>query len=196
RLFLPERPDRSYGLPMREAPGTDWYAVGPLEVVAGEGEGRRALTWDFEAGDAPASVAAGMAAEVVRDPVHEGAGALKLAGHSEQTWNYAILARVPVVGGARYRLSAWVLVRSLAGADQGPNLKVGLNGTDGKWITNANTNGYDTGALDTWQHVTVEFDCPVEAATGDVTVERGSLDASIEAELYVDDVELLTVAAP
>jgi hypothetical protein len=196
RMFLPERPETRYQLPLGESRLAGSYRVGEIEVVTGEAGTRQRLAWDFEDGEGPAAVPPGMVAEVVGNPVHGGARALRLSGHSEQTWNYGVVSRVPMVGGGRYRLSAWVLVRSLTGAERGPNLKVGLNGADGKWISNANTNGYDTGALDTWQYVTAEFDCPVEAATGDVTVERGALDAAIEAELYIDDVELLTLAAP
>jgi hypothetical protein len=196
RMLRPEKPETRYYLPLTEGAEPGMYRVGEVKVVEGDEGKLSTLTWDFEDGHGAASAAAGMAAEVVGDPVHAGTKALKLAGRSEKSWNYAAIARVPVLGGARYRLSAWVLVRSTSRPDLGPSLKVGMNGADGKWITNANTGHYDTSALDTWQHLGVEFDCPVEAATGDVTVERGQLEAAIEVDLYVDDVELATIAAP
>ena len=196
RLFRPETPETRYYLPLVEAAEAGAYRVGEVEVVKGEAVEPRVFAWDFEDGKGAASVAQGMTAEVVGDPVHGGTKALKLSGHSEQSWGYGLIERVPLIPGARYRLSAWMLVRSTSRPDLEPTMKVGMNGGDGKWITNANTGHYDTQALNTWQQLTVEFDCPVQAATGDVCVERSALEAAIEAELYVDDVEVSVVAAP
>jgi hypothetical protein len=196
RLFLPEKPETRYYLPLPEAAEDGTYRVGEIGVVKGQPGEQRAFGWDFEEGKGAASVAQGMTAEIASDPVHGGAKALKLSGHSAQTWGYGLIERVPLQPGARYRLSAWMLVRSTSRPDLEPTVKVGMNAADGKWITKANTGQYDTKALGTWQHLTVEFDCPILAATGDVSVERSSLEAPIDAELYLDDVELTVVAAP
>jgi hypothetical protein len=93
-------------------------------------------------------------------------------------------------------LSGWLLVRRLDPPRLSPTMKVGMNDAEGEWITNANTQRYNTQALDTWQQLTVEFDCPPTAATGDITVERSALDEPIGAELYLDDAELELLASP
>jgi hypothetical protein len=196
RAFLPENPAARYYLPLVPAAGAGAYRVCEVNLVPADDVAPQVWHWDFEEGRAAASAAQGVGAETVADPVHGGAGALRLRGHSEQSWGYATIERVSVLPAARYRLSAWVLVRAISRPEFRPTLKVGLNAADGKWITNANTQPYDTSRLDTWQLLTVEFDCPANAATGDVTVERSAFEAAIEAEVYVDEVELLTLAAP
>ncbi|MGQ9730216.1 MAG: DUF4832 domain-containing protein [Candidatus Zipacnadales bacterium] len=196
RLFLPEEPMTPYYLPLAGHNGQGVYHIAPIEVVPAEEGEAQSYVWNFEAGLGFVVAANGITADVVADPVHGGERALRFAGESRNTWNFGQIATVPVLPGARYRLSAWVLIRVLEPLTNHPKMKVGFNGAEGKWITNAFTQPYDVQTLDTWQHLVAEFDTPLSAVTGNVTVERSALADTITAEIYVDDVELTLLAAP
>ncbi len=196
RLFLPEKPEQRYYLPMAEMGAQDWYRVGEVQIVPGVAGQERVWVWDFEGDFTPAGLAQGMAAALVDDPLHGGARALRIEGQCEDTWGYATLARVALEPGARYRLTGWMLVRKLEGLRGGPSMKVGINGPDGAWVTNATTGAYRMDQPDTWQRLSVEFDTPAQGVTGDVCVERGSFSGVADAEIYLDDLELRTTAAP
>lgn len=196
RMFLPEAEEKAYYIPLEIMAEPGVYRVAEVEVVRGEATDIEPVRWTFEEPGPGARVPEGMTAEIVDDPVHSGGGALRLSGTSADAWAYGVIDTVPVVPGGRYRLSGWVRFDSLNAPGRRPSMKLGMNAADGTWITNANTQPYDTKQLTTWQHLVVEFDCPVNAATGDITVERGGFGDTIEAELYLDDVELTLISAP
>ncbi len=196
RMCLPEEPGAVYRLPLTDELEPGAYAVADVTVVAGQADAAQTIAWDFEGGETTATGTEGVAVSIVDDPVRGGAGSLRVAGTSEQTWNYCQLANLPVVAGGRYRLSAWMLVKSISQPSRRPTMKVGVNDAADDWIENYNTAPYDTSTLNTWQPVAVEFDCPITGATGHVTVERGGFGDVIEAEIYLDDVELALIAAP
>lgn len=198
RLFLPERPEQRYYLPMEEgAPLPEgWYRVGEVDLLPGVAGPSQVSRWDFEGELLAVSTPKGMSATVAEEPVHGGTHALALRGSCENTWSYGIVAHLPLVPGARYRLSGWMLVRRLEGLRETPSLKVGINDAEDKWITNATTGAYRTDAMGQWQELSVEFDVPVSGAFGYICVERNSFSGKADIEMYVDDIELRMTAAP
>ncbi len=195
RLFMPERPEVRYYLAMKGGDGRGWYTVGQVEVVRGRLGPREAVRLDFERPEQlrRVSTAKGIKASIAPGQGRGGSAALWVRGTCEKTWNYAVLARLPVLPGARYRLEAWMLVRSCEGAprkNRGPHLKVGVDDAEGEWVENFNTQPYDMGRRGQWQKLTVEFDCPVEGARGYICIERGEYEPRMSVDLLIDDVVL------
>ena len=122
---------------------------------------------------------------------HSGQHALLVTGSCQKAWNYTSF-RTPVElqPGSRYRLSAWMLVESMDPASHAPYLKLGVNNRDGKWLTNFNSGTYDLRQMGTWQRLEADVEVPLDGASGDVAIERGSQEAPISARLWLDDVAL------
>lgn len=166
---------------------TEAVASGPATILQ---EG-------FEGEPAAWRGASGIAIDVAADAAHEGRRALRVAGTSKGTWNYAAM-RVPagVPPGSRVRLSAWLRVDRLEGTRRGPFLKIGINDTEGHWITNLNTESYDLAALGTWQPLHGVGEVPANAGTADLAIERGEPEPEMAVDLRLDDVQIEVLEAP
>ena len=174
------------------------YGLCTLRTEAVAGAQPIAFQDGFE-GDAVAAWqgSPGVTAAVAADAAHQGARALRVAGTSKGTWNYASV-RLPagVPPGSRVRLSGWVRVDQLQGSRRGPYLKIGINDTQNVWITNLGTAVYDLTALGTWQHLQGAGEIPAQAGSVDIAVERGDPDAEISVDLRLDDLQIEVLEAP
>jgi hypothetical protein len=121
--------------------------------------------------------------------------ALTVTGREQgRSWNYAGV-RVDLLPFSRCRLSLLMKVDALD-PQLPPYAKIGVNGGDGKWLTNFNTNQYDLTRLGTWQQLTTYADTPAEAATGDLALEKGNLETPVSASLAIRDVKLELLESP
>jgi hypothetical protein len=77
-----------------------------------------------------------------------------------------------------------------------PYLKLGVSDAQGKWITNFSTESYDLSRPGTWQRLVGYADTPAEAATGDLAIEKGVLEAAISAAIRIADVKLELLESP
>ena len=198
RMFLPERSNTRYFLAMEGGDGQGKYEVGQISVVRKQKPPQQSILLDFEQPDSLKDVGLpkGMKKELATGEGLQGGNALRVFGATQKTWAYAILKRVKLVPGARYKLEGWLLVRSLKGYHRGPYLKVGINDTSDNWIVNMNTGKYDLRRKGQWQKFETEFDCPPEGVIGTIAIERGELDSRIEADILVDRVKLTLLAGP
>jgi hypothetical protein len=129
---------------------------------------------------------------------HGGKGCLLVWGTQSGTaWNYAqITLKQPVLPASRYRLSCWMQVENIAPRAPAPYLKVGLSDVNGKWLTNIQTNGYDLARLGTWQRLVALVETTPNTGGGHLAVEKGSLEARINATIRLDDVRLELLESP
>ena len=77
-----------------------------------------------------------------------------------------------------------------------PDVKIGLEDAEGKWINNEHTNPYDLSKPGTWQHMEVIFETTLETTSGHLSVEKKRREAKITATIYIDDVKLELLEAP
>jgi hypothetical protein len=77
-----------------------------------------------------------------------------------------------------------------------PYVKLGVHDAEGNWLTNFNTNTYDTTRLGTWQQLVTYCETSGEVAQGYFAVEKGALELAVEASIRIDDVELTLLASP
>ncbi len=122
-------------------------------------------------------------------PRPESAGALHVSGPCAEGWNYAASPARPLTAGNLYRLSAWLRVRRLGPSTPAPFLKCEFQSADPKQLGRAVTDAYDTGRLDTWQQLTVEFRLPTGGNGAWVAIEKGT-SAPTEVDLLVAEVVL------
>ena len=197
RMFLPEKPQQRYYLAM--AGGSDGlYPVAEFDAVAGSPPKTTVATIDFESPEdfRRVGVPKGITKQLVPDKGLDGSHALHISGSCENTWSYALLRRLPLIPGARYRLEGWLNVTTCQGAAKPPYFKVGLNDATGKCLYNANTQRYDMRRAGQWQKLSVDFDVPATATTGDIAIERGQKTGRITVDMLVDRVSLTLLAAP
>ena len=178
------------GIAGRDAQGR--YAVAGLPAVAGAPlPTAPAYAEGFEDGPGGWNAAPGMTARRDAD-AHAGRGALLLQGTQPGTaWNFAAVSLpAPVLPASLYHFSGWMKVDALSPASNAPYFKIGLNDAHGHWLTNCTTNPYDTQKLGTWQHLEGDAETPLDAAAGDVSIEKGGLESHVTATIHVDDVRL------
>jgi hypothetical protein len=209
-LIPPDTPPGLYRLKLEmvkpEEPGVRiQLGIGGLDVAGrydlGEVRAQRvdrspesAYEETFESGTGDWSAADGMSAQAERDP-ETGGGILIVSGKEPgKAWSYAS-ARVGILPYSRYRLSCWMRVDAIA-PHQAPYLKLGVNGADGKWITNANSNNYDLQKVGVWQRLVVDAETPPSAASGDIALEKGALETPISATIRIRDVRLELLETP
>lgn len=139
----------------------------------------------------------GTRVQVVADTAHGGARSLRVAGTSKDAWNYAAL-RLPdgLPPGSRVRLCGWLRVDRIEGTRRGPFLKLGINGADGRWLTNLNTAAYDLTAPGTWQRLEGTGEVPANAGSADLAIERGDPSPEITVDLRLDDLQVDILEAP
>lgn len=173
------------------------YELGTTRVVERALADWVVLREDFEAGTGDWGAAEGIALSADGGGAHSGSRSLLVAGRTERTWNYANRP-VPGVahGGARYRLTAWVLVESLGEGSPAPYLKLASSTAGGAWLTNANTAAYDVRRAGEWQRLSIETDIPAEAGSLSVAIEKGSYEGAAEVRMRVDDLAVELTEGP
>ena len=133
----------------------------------------------------------GMTAGMESDEARTGKGSLVIAGSLKDGWNYAWHnLPSPLIGGARYRLTGWMLVEKMDPSSLPPYLKLGVNGRKGVWLTNINTEKYDPAMPGTWQKLTAVGDLPPDAEIGEISVEKGDNTTAASVKLRLDDITL------
>jgi len=131
------------------------------------------------------------------DAAKEGKQSLRIFGTKGPGWNYAG-AVVPegVPAFSLCRLTAWMKVDKVTPLKRAPYMKIGINDADDEWITNANTNRYDTTALGTWQKLTALAELPANAALAVVAVETGDMANPVTIDLRLDDIRVEVLEQP
>jgi hypothetical protein len=196
RMVRPERPEERVLLGISGARGDGWYGLGEIRVEAGLDRAKVLLETGFEDGVGDFRPREGMDAQVDRTMTRSGKGSLRLTGRQKGEWSWAT-ARIsdPLLPGGRYRLSAWLRVGALT-PPKAPSLKVGILDGDGKHVSNHYTGRYDLKSSVKWQELSVEFDAPLDASRGVVSVEKGALFDAEKAEIWLDDVRVELVRSP
>ena len=200
-MFKPETPAEDIQLALAGRDKQGFYELGRLRVArqtGAESKPETVFADGFEAAEPTLWTAVrGMKAEVTSD-AREGRRALSVTGTPRGfSWNYAgIRVPTPILPASRYRLSCWMKVNSLSSADRPPYLKLGVNDAAGKWISNFATDHYDTSKLGTWQRLTGLIDTPTDAASADVSLEKGDQESQITLSLHLDDVRLELLETP
>jgi len=132
----------------------------------------------------------GIEAKVIELGTRAGKG-LHLTGTQKGLRTYTASPGFRLQPGGKYRLGAWVYVRKAA-PQHAPYLRVEFVAIEGdkwlweKYIGRAASDPYD---LDKgkWQHITLEFSCPMAASGGWVGLEKGT-DEAVEIDAALDDV--------
>ena len=121
-------------------------------------------------------------------------GQLRVKGHIEPGWNYAMSKHLPIEPGGLYRLTAWLCVDRLGPETPPPYLKCEFVADRSKNMAGqVHTEIYDTDRLGTWQELLVEFKAPDNAVAFWLALEKGtSGPAEIDARL--DKITLETIA--
>ena len=131
------------------------------------------------------------------DGGHEGARSLRVFGTKGRAWNYAS-ASLPdeVPAFSLCRLTGWLRVDAVEPGNRAPFLKVGINDASGKWLANANSNRYDTGALGTWQQLTVLAELPGDAGKVALAIETGDFERPGSIDLRLDEIRFEVLEQP
>jgi hypothetical protein len=196
-MVKPEEPTLriALGIAGRDAGG--FYVV--AEVKAEKGDSTTAAVYEegFEAGAAGWNAASGMTCRQDAD-AHTGQGSLLLTGtQAGNAWNYgAVSLKTPILPASRYRISCWMKVDSLSTVKKPPYLKIGLADAAGKWITNVSTNTYDPAKLGSWQLLEGYAETTPETAGGQLSIEKGTLEATVTATIRIDDVKVELLESP
>jgi hypothetical protein len=195
-MLKPEQAGLAVQLALSGPDGAGRYDLGEVTVQRGPRRSEMVYEQDFQTG---AGGWQGTRGITVRADVggRDGGGCLLVSGREPgASWNYAwVRLAAPVLPYSRYRLSCWVKVDSIE-PGLAPYLKLGVSDAQGKWITNLNTELYDLSRPGTWQRLVAYADTPAEAATGDLAIEKGVLEAAISAAIRIADVKLELLESP
>ena len=195
-MFKPEQPDPEIQLGMDGRNAAGRYDLCAVQVQPQMLGPAAVYSQGFETGTGGWTAAAGMNTALDVD-AHSGKQSLLVSGTQPGgAWEYAAGPRLAVLAGSRYRLSAWLKVDRLDPPNQSPYLKLGVNDAAGKWITNFLTDKYDMTKTGTWQLLTGTVETPADAATGDITIEKGGLDLKVSGTMRLDDVQLDLLESP
>jgi hypothetical protein len=139
----------------------------------------------------------GLVASIDTAAAHSGKASMLVSGTMGTSWNYASCSLPkPVIPGAKYRLSGWMLVERLKGIKSAPYLKVGVNGRRGDSLENYLTGAYDLTKMGTWQLLEGTFEAPGASATGGIAIEKGQFEGEATVTLRLDDVKLEALESP
>lgn len=196
-MIKPEAPDFKVQLPLASADTLGRYGVGtvtaekvaaPVGPVYEQGFERAGHGWQATPGITLR----------LDTQAHTGKGSLLVEGTQPgNAWNYASVGLPqPLLPASRYRLSCWMKVDRIEPATHAPYLKVGLNDAQGKWINNAATNTYDLSKIGTWQYLSGFAETTPDTATGQLAIEKGSLEDKITIAMRLDDVKLELLESP
>jgi len=196
-VLLPEQPARKILLGIEGRDDEDRYKLCTLAAVATDRPTGVVYAQGFEADDHGWSFAEGIEGSLDTETFHAGKSSLKLTGTQQDSYNYTShnLA-IPVLPGSKYRLSCWLKVDSLEPERYEPYLKIGLTDAEGKWLTNLQTNRYDTGKLGEWQHLVGTLETTLDTAGGHLALEKGGKEPSVEIGAWIDQAELELLEAP
>ncbi len=118
---------------------------------------------------------------------------LQIRGPIEDGWNYALTGHFPLHPGQTYRLTAWVLVRSLGSSTPAPFLKCEMLGPPGQpYLGQITTSSYDLSKPRTWQRLEGEFQAPDAAQSAWLALEKGTSQPT-ELDALLDDVSLTPI---
>jgi hypothetical protein len=189
--------DQPIGLGIEGRDSLGRYLLDSVNVVKARAPDSVILAEGFEKTGPAWETPKGVKALRVEGGARIGKGALRVEGALKDGWNYAWY-RLPttLAGGARYRLSGWMLVEKMEPSRLPPYLKIGVNDSKGRWLTNIDTNHYDMSNAGKWQKLTAVGDLPLEAELGEVSVEKGDNATAVSASFLVDDVALEMVEGP
>lgn len=195
-MGLPDGGDGiALGIEGRDSKGR--YLLGAIEVTRDAaaapkgGAARAAFEQDFETDGPPWRAAEGISVAVDEKAAHGGRKSLLVSGSAAEAWSYVSLRlEEKLHQGARYKLSAWMLVEKIDPVSRPPLLKLGVRDGSGKFLRNFTSEAYDTKRLGTWQKLEVAADLPPGAASGEIAVEKGDNTTRVAIELRLDDVRL------
>ncbi len=194
-MVKPEDPAVAVQLAIGGAADGD-YDLCEISAAAPEEHANPLFTEDFESGESAWSTSEGMSAKIDAD-AHAGKHALLVGGaEAGKSWNYAARRGLPLLPASRYRFSCWMKVDSISDPTLPPYVKVGVNDAANKWLTNCNSSKYDVTRLGTWQALSGIVETGATAATGSFAIEKGVLEAKVEAVIHLDDVELELLESP
>jgi hypothetical protein len=89
-----------------------------------------------------------------------------------------------------------MLVEKIDHSRLAPYVKLAVNGTDGKWITNYSSDRYDLAKPGTWQRLETTAELPAHAGSLDIAIEKGDNSTPVSLRLRLDDVKLELLEAP
>lgn len=163
----------------------------PTAVQTKPLSGVTVLEYNFETGAGKWWPTGKIKIEQTSDKKHSGNASLRISGTSPAgKWNYVESTRFGLESGKKYKLTAWMLVKSQGVDKFPPFLKTGVE-QNRNWLANFSTKKYDLSRTGEWQDLSVEFTTPTDAPLqGYLSVEKGTKDAAINADIYVDDLKL------
>lgn len=195
-MLLPETGKTiQLGIEGKQADGS--YNLCPLEAVPGQDLQTVAFETGFETEDKPWSAVEGITTTLVAEGAHTGQKALRVSGSTATAWNYASFrVPTPIAAFGKYRFSVWMKVEECSSKTLWPYLKIGVNDTTGKWLTNFGTGKFDPNKLGQWQLLQGTGDLPANAGLIDLALEKGDNTTPVTVKLLVDDVKVELVEAP
>lgn len=190
KMILPETGQTiGLGIAGRDAEGR--YLLDTIVLAPGEAGETVIYDEGFE-GDGPAwSAVDGVEVSLDEGAAHEGRRSLLVSGTAATVWNYAsVKLPAPLLPNARYRLSGWMMVEANDPALKRPYLKVGVHDRDGRWLSNAGTDPYNTDRLGTWQWLEGYVEVPPDGAMGYIAIEKGDNVTPVTIRLRLDDLRV------
>jgi hypothetical protein len=189
-MVLPEN-GRPIGLGIEGRDNNGRYLLDLIRINTAKPANNTVFETGFETAKPAWNIPKGMTAGMEPGGARTGKGSLLVEGSLKDGWNYAwYRLPSPLVGGARYRLTGWMLVERMEPTGFPPYLKLGVNDRKGAWLINVNTDKYDLTKTGTWQKLTAVGDLPAEAETGEISVEKGDNNTAAAVRLRLDDVTL------
>ncbi len=196
-MLSPEKPHEIIQLGIAGQDRDGRYLLGDIPATLAGPDDVAVRTEGFEQSSDDWSAGQGVTLSVDSHERHAGAASLRMEGTQKKGWNYAASrTSFAVYPGSKYRLSCWMKVEKLEPKSMPPYFKLGVSDTDGTWSTNINTQPYDLRRLGQWQHLTAVAETPLDAATGQFAVERGTNQTSSSVKIWLDDVELELLEGP
>ncbi|NSW55266.1 MAG: hypothetical protein HPY44_04590 [Armatimonadetes bacterium] len=75
-------------------------------------------------------------------------------------------------------------------------MKIGVNDTEGRWLTNFNSQTFDPAMMGEWQRLQCVAEMPANVGSLDFAVERGTPTGVIDVRMLLDDIVLEVLEAP
>ncbi len=196
-MRLPEKPTVNIQLGIAGRDDDGRYLLGEIPAVTATADDLVTLQEGFEQAGPDWSAGQGIKLAVDQTEQHSGGASLRVEGTQSDGWNYAAGRRSFVVyPGSKYRLTCWMKVATLQPASLPPYFKLGINDGQGKWSTNITTNLYDMHRAGEWQQLSAIAETPLNAATGQFAVERGTNESPTTVKIWLDDVQLELLEGP
>jgi len=124
------------------------------------------------------------------DIKHSGTSSLNVSGTSPvEKWNYIQSNDFNIDPGKRYKLSGWMLVKSISNTKYAPMLKCGVN-QNSKWLANFNTKKYDLNKKVSGRSLPLSSQRPRVKPQRVLLKSKKGTSEAIEAEIFIDDLKL------